>query len=220
MRSMKMKNKVLLFDEFINEGFLSKTLNRAKTGDIRKESGKKVNILPGVDIVITDPELDYVWFVKEICNGHYNHYADYRFTLDSKGYESSFKLPNNIMINFPDYDMLIMDSVTDEDEICREDYESIIDGIKRFMEDKDLIKCEGKWYFRLIPHEVFLEKNDKFENEDDTLFNDFHRKFAWKFLKENFPIDIFEYNIIMEINYETMSNFLKITDFTNAYFGV
>ncbi|MCM1217705.1 MAG: hypothetical protein NC548_24700 [Lachnospiraceae bacterium] len=220
---MMIKNKVLSFGEFINEGFLSKTINRAKTGDVRKESGKKVNILPGVDIVIADPNLDYMWFVKEICNGHNNHYADYRFTLDSKGYESTFKLSNNIMINFPDYDMLVMDSVTDEDEICREDYESIIGGIKQFMEDKELMKCENKWYFKLIPSEVYFEmddNSDKFEDEDDnTLFENFYQEFYNKFSQDK-GVYMFEHNIILEINYETMSNFLEITDFTNAYFGV
>ncbi|MCM1217057.1 MAG: hypothetical protein NC548_21375 [Lachnospiraceae bacterium] len=43
--------KILNYNEYVNEGFLSKTINRAKSGDIRKEQGIKVTTPKGVFIL-------------------------------------------------------------------------------------------------------------------------------------------------------------------------
>lgn len=83
------------FKEFINEGFLSKTLNRAKTGVERKEDQLPPNNLKDLKEVDLHPSLPFVFADEDLeFNGSNKLTGDDVYTYIDKIEESGWRLPS------------------------------------------------------------------------------------------------------------------------------
>lgn len=230
---------VLKFDDFVNEGFLSKTINRSKSGDLRHEDGKKVMTSLGVEMIVKN-NCDYEWFIKEICDHTDVRFQDFKMMIfhlrDYSPYEQKniksgtldyvHMLPNNLVASFPDYDGLVDNSVTDEDELSEEDYISICKCIVESLQDKNIVYAYEVHMFKLVDEDMLLdvwkERGKQEENGKEfvnTIFDDFELELHNHFSKDAIA-HIIENEIYFVINHYSIVNYDEIEEFTNKWFGI
>ena len=236
---MKKNNMVLKFDDFVNEGFLSKTINRSKSGDLRHEDGKKVMTSLGVEMIVKN-NCDYEWFIKEICD-HTDirlqdlkmlifHLRDYS-TYEQKNIKSGtldyvHMLPNNLVASFPEYDGLVDNSVFDEDELSEEDYISICKCIVESLQDKNIVYAYNVHMFKLVDEDMLLNVWEKRRKQEEngkefvnTIFDDFESELHNHFSKDVIA-HIIENEIYFVINHYSIVNYDEIEEFTYKWFGI
>ena len=234
-------NMVKKFDDYIREGFLSKTYDRYRTGEVRKEDGRKVKTSIGVDIVIKDSSCDYEWFIKEILRG-VNGNVDFFVRFDSTKNFNADEMKNirnntapydylvcdNVVAGYPGYEELIENSVTDEDELSEDDYISIIRGISKRLSEVELInggyELDGKviLYLEVIDkdyYEDWLSKNsnDDMDYFEETMFDKFISEIRNKY-SNRVRVFMDEGYPVMRINYDSLSNYDEIRNYALEYF--
>lgn len=136
------------FDEFIEEGFLSKTLGRAKSDTNRLEDGNGVMTDFGEKITVKSIEFDYEEFINDLIEGSYEEddlYSIY-YLHDSKptsglgGFEYYIGTTvddEHVTICFPDYSDIEDDY---EEDISEDDYRRICEVIANAIKN---VKCLG-----------------------------------------------------------------------------
>lgn len=232
------------FDEFIKEGFLSKTLGRSKSGEIRKEDGRRVKTSLG-DVVLKNPNCDYEGFIVETCDGE--HYNDFRIDwVDMRNFSSdelktinndtaiyTFKINNQVAIQFATYEEMVDGEVFDEEDYCEDDYISLCRLIAETVRkgDVDYVDVDGEgndiYGFLLVDDYVIQDMmNVDYDEVDERDYWDENPVFERfkKDFKENFDGHhclIFDNGkIYSKIYYYTISHIEEIMSFTKKYFGI
>ncbi|MCM1217706.1 MAG: hypothetical protein NC548_24705 [Lachnospiraceae bacterium] len=225
------------FQEFVEEGFLSKTINRAKTGELRKEDGKKVMTEMGVEILLKNYDYDYEQLIRGILDGE----DDLGVDLDNVGNypsgdqrdikrgtcEYAFMVDNRIVANFQSYENLIEYEIVDGDELSRDDYIHIIEGIVEALKKTTLDRKKGVGYdyecvFEFIDEsDVFNYESELSEHVLDFLRDDFESGFEDTF--EDAELEYWSYNnyassIGVRVSYDNLINYHKMRKYVQDFF--
>lgn len=220
----------------IKEGFLAKTLSRSKTGDLRKEEGKKITTKLGTQLIIGNLDCDVDKTIKTICNdgvwGRFSYQimelsefsgeqkkkilsgeSDYRFLLDGK----------HVMC-FKHYDDL---KVKEDESLYEGDYKSILKTIVEALKKTNMRVKDGKCWFVLIDKNDSKKIQQRLIRDDEQdygeyIVDDFKDKLRDK-CPENIRLDIMTWNndtIVINYNYFTLLNYEKILRFTKRFFKI
>ena len=233
------------FNEFVEEGFMTRSLNRNKDNEIRKETGVKVNTSLG-EVILKDSSCDYEYFIKEICDGE--EYNDLRIDwMDMRNFSSdelkvinkdtslyTFKINNQVAVQFGTYEEMIDGDVFDEDDLCEKDYQSICRLIAENIRKGDVeyvdVTDSGRdiygfllvddWVIQDIMSDTDDEEEEELEYWDENpIFEKFKKEY-----KENFDGHhslIFDNGkIYCKIYHYTVSHVDEIISFTKKYFGI
>lgn len=152
------------FEEFINEGILSKTLNRSKNGEIRKEDGQKVMTSLGVEIVLHNPDCNYEEIITNLFDGSVDDWGfDFTeldiFSNDEKINIRNGEIPYSQLLNkylvvaYPTYEDAKENELIDEYEVSKDDYISIINGVTQLLKTTDIEK---------LPRDARRDKNREY----------------------------------------------------------
>ena len=117
---------ILKFDDYIKEGFLSKTYNRYKTGEERFEDKHKYKTSLGVDVKINCLNDDVEEIIETILNSESNEEDGLNYNTDSGDMIVGDDGEDDVYITFPDYSNVIEDYY---DDVSEEDYSTILDSI-------------------------------------------------------------------------------------------
>ena len=226
------------FNEFIEEGFLSKTINRSKSGELRKEQGRRVKTPTGVEIVLENPDYNYEELMRWILDGEDGIGVD----LDNIGNypigdqkdikkgtcEYSHMINNRIVASFESYEDLIEDGRWfDEGEVTRNDYISVIEGIVNSLKQTELDRKKGNGYdsetvFLLIDEStVYHYECESNESTLEYYFEDFQSCF-----EDHFPdieLEFWSYNnyasnIGMRVDYDNLLIYKDAKEWVQNYF--
>ena len=215
------------FEDFIKEGFLSKTYDRYRTGELRHEDGKKVTTSFGTTLILKDRFCDYEKYIKEICNhvnlGGYdfemdfcrqNEY-DYSFLkiVDKDLDDYVFRITDKILVQFNDEDLMRVDDFKD-DKLSKEDYKSIIRSIVDALRNRNVnpIRSGNNYYFNIMS---FGRKD--FDVIEDKLQRDFKKQYKEPHIDISYYDNGETIDILLYINYDTILKYFEILDFIQNY---
>ena len=151
-----MNNKVLKFEEYVNEGLWSSGMKRAENDEIRRENGVKVNTSIGT-LVLVNKEWDYKLLIMDMIESaqygtwfHVNEIDDYNSdeirNIQKGSLDYVHMLNNNLVISFESYDE-VFDGDLEEygDNISEEDYITICKAVAATLSEKPLMTTEKNW---------------------------------------------------------------------------
>lgn len=146
------------FDEFIGEGLWKSGVERAKTGEIRRENGVKIKTSLGIDVVVQNTDYDYEMLIKDIlCGGDGGHPLDIdvdylrNYGVKERGEVIRGEIPYAFILDkdsrdplvalFGDFDEISETStIFDGDNIVKEDYLAICEAISIALSKTDIDK--------------------------------------------------------------------------------
>ena len=229
------------YSDFINEGFMTRSLDRNKNNELRKEDGIKVTNQYGVDIVIKDSNCDYKNITKLICNS--GHWGDFRYEVSnlhsSKNrlqYDAikqdkcdyKFLISDVDVIEYPEYDD-IAESTPTKLNLNEDDYKSILRGIVEALRKTKFIISNGQIYFTLVNERDSLKIQKRLRDDDELeygeyILDDFKDKFIDKCPK-SIRIDFKEWGkptpcIGVRFISFTLKNYEKLLNFTKKFFKI
>lgn len=223
------------FSDFINEGFINKTLKRTRTGEVRKEEGRKVTTSLGVEILLHNYDSDYESVIRDIldngeddtlgiCLNNLGIYTpDEQSNLRKGGCEYAFLLNDKRFVaSFEPYENLVDDDLLDPDEFDEHDYKEIIRSIAEALNECDI---DSKREVGTVL--VLMGESDVFDYEcqmkENTL--DFYVQDFEEFFDETFPnleMKTYSYyqgaNITLKIDYEAVLKYKECKQWVEDFY--
>lgn len=227
------------FEEYIKEGFIGKTLNRYRTGEQRKESGKKVMTELGSEIFLNNPDCDYKGLMEEILvddesyvsYGNVNHYQSKNEIKKDRYYEDDsyiyYLLSDNITVaGFEKYDFFVESDIINPDEINEHDFKEILQGIVKTLNECDLARCKNNTYDSTTVL-LLIDENKQYDYECEM--NEADLEYYWQdfkeFFEETFTSEMktwsynnYGVNIGIPITYDSLKEYKKCKEFVIGYF--
>ena len=231
------------FDEFINEGLWSKTLNRGRTGEFRREEARKVMTKLGVEVTLHNPNFDYDELIEymldagegdmaidisslgsyEGINGGRKIIADIKKGVDPYRH----LLDGHYVASFDSYDDIIEDDMYDMDGFDEHDYLEIIRAIVEVLKKGQYSLSSNRTGYDYTCYLVLCDESDMHHYECEM--NDSTREFWFDWFKEWFKetfkdveYETWSYNnysssIGVKINYYNVVNYEKMRKEVHEY---
>ena len=232
--------KVLKFDEYVNERLFKSSIDRVKSGELRKEDGVKVSTCLGDRLVLSHKDCPCDKLIRQLLNNvetsmypsiGLDEIDDYPVTIKDEIIEGKRDYTyllgeSNIVAGFDDYDELIKDYEIDAAEFSKDDYITIIRSIVEHLKKMNIINIEPESvdgsYISLLLHERNVTM---IEDEMDSDSFDWFKKFRNNF-NQTFP-DVkfatwrgdFSYNIGIEIDYNAVIKYDDCLKWVKQYFN-
>lgn len=223
------------YDDFIGEGFLSKTINRSKSGDLRHEDGKKVMTSLGVEIIIQNSQCDYNGIIKKICNESNIYCQLYeskiyfgdkkeKFQNDELPYD--YWLDNKHGIRFSRYEDLIRKEKNFLSDTSLEDYVSILRCIVEVLRKTRFEIDFHQLKFVLMNESEIAKSNQELKRLDELeygeyIFDDYKDTMYDKKCKGKYVyIENKNKKIYINFSYFTLLNYDKILKYTHKFFKI
>ena len=238
---------VLKFDEYINEGFLSKTYDRYRTGELRKEDGQKVKTVFGIEIVLHNPNYNYDKLIEYMLDAPSDD--DMGIDIDSLGnYEGinngrqiiagikkgddpyRYLIDGHYVASFDSYeDVKDFDiSELDIDVLDEHDYIQIIKSIVEVLKQTDLEKSNERTSYGSEVCLLLMDESKEWDYE--CKMNDTTRDFFWDDFKswfeekfEDAELKTWSYNnygssIGVSVNYNNLLNYQEMKSEVEEYY--
>ena len=222
----------------IKEGFLAKTLSRSKTGELRKEEGKKITTKLGTQVVIGDLNCDVDKIIKTICNEGGFPWSIYSYQIKELS-EFSGEQKKKILSGVSDYNFLLDGKhvicfkhhdelkVKEGESPNEGDYESILKTIVEALKKTNMVVKGRRCWFVLIDKNDSRKIQQRLIRDDEQdygeyIVDDFKDKLRDK-CPESIRLDIMTWNndtIVINFNYFTLLNYEKILRFTKRFFKI
>ena len=236
---------ILKFEEYINEGLWSKGVERSQTGELRKGDGKRVKSPWGFEMVLHNPNFNFVNLMKEILDnteddpmgismdsiGNWENYNNGRERLKKikQGEDPyAYMVDNNYIASFNSYEEAVDEDMYDFDGegIDEHDYIEVLKAIVDKLKTVDFGKTKGSYSYeiRLLLMDEDREYNYECEMNESTrdwFWDDFKMWF-----EEAYPdaeLDTWSYanygsNIGVELNYDNLNDFQEMKEEVEDYY--
>lgn len=224
------------FNEFIEEGFLSKTLGRASSGERRKEEGTKVKTSIGVDIFLENPNYNYKSMIRDILDygedtlgvdvysiGVYQYGEQKKIRAGEDPYVKLLK--DDFVAGFDSYETLIDEGIIDEMEISEKDYLSIVNGVAEALGKVEFGKTKGsyesKTYLLLISENDLWDYESQLTEWSGEYWEDFKEYFEETY--PDYEMETWSYanysaNIGIKLSYDSLLDYEDCREFIRNYF--
>lgn len=197
------------FNEFIEEGFLSKTINRTKTGEERLENNNKYKTSLGVDIEVSCSNDDVEEIIEFILNSEEDEYR-IQYSTEGGDLEVGFDGQDKVYITYPDYSEIEYEF----EDLTEEDYSAITTCIGTAIKENvgkytNILVSRSEWGFAILLEQDDMDEIEEGWDEYKNLLGN------WIKDKENYKTNTgfdlgewSEWKILL--NYEVIANFPEI----------
>ena len=224
---------VLKFNEFIEEGFMTRSLNRNKDNERRKGDGVKVHTSIGVDIFLENPGCYYKKYIRDILDygedpmgvlvTSVNSHSNPR-KIEKGEIPYLYMLDDDFVAGFDSYEDVIDSGEIEEGEISEKDYKSIIEGIVEALKKVKFGKSKGG--YDAVCHLLLISENELWGYECELSENSYYWEDFKNDFEEEFPdveMETWSYNnysanIGVKLNYDNLINYEDYCNFIHSYF--